>query len=402
MKIRIALAGGGSGGHMYPLISVVREIRNQCDSSKKKISLDIRFFGNPGTYKELLEKEDIEVVSIVSSKLRRYFDIKNFFDLFRFFFGLLQSIWKLYWFMPDITFSKGGPGALSVLSACKFYMIPIIIHDSDAIPGLTNKTSGKGARIIELAFESARSHFPKRVKINIVGTPVREAFVRTTKTPEESRLKFNLNSKLPVIFVIGGSQGAKPLNDFVFENAELLLSRYQIIHQVGLKNFEGYNNEFEFFSEKYNPELKRHYVYRAYFEEQLKDAYNAADLVLARASATVIFEIAYLGKPSILVPIPDSANNHQWENAIQYEDAGACLVVGQENLLGKLFTVQVDSLLANPEKYSAMKDAAKKFYIPHAAEKIAKDILEIGKNLTIQADLPKRHNATKRAPGSLY
>ena len=155
MKIRILITGGGSGGHIFPLVAIAKQLQQQ--AIKSNLDLMLRYYGPRDIYTSYITREDIEAKSIVISKLRRYFSLKNFIDLPKFVFSIFQSLFKIYWFMPSVAFSKGGPGALPVLIACRFYNIPVIIHDSDAIPGLTNTVSGKWSRQIELGFASAKS-----------------------------------------------------------------------------------------------------------------------------------------------------------------------------------------------------------------------------------------------------
>src|SRR3989344_3853249 len=138
-KLRILLTGGGTGGHIYPIIAVAQKLQEWAFTNG--FQPDVRYYGQPGEYKEALAAAGIKVSRIASSKLRRYASILNFLDFFKFFFGFFQSLWKIYWFMPDVAFSKGGRGARAVLSACRFYLVPVSIHESDTIPGLTNRAS---------------------------------------------------------------------------------------------------------------------------------------------------------------------------------------------------------------------------------------------------------------------
>lgn len=365
--------GGGTGGHIYPLLVVAKKLQ------KKLPTADIRYFGDAGRYYRLiLENSGLRVSKIVSSKLRRYFSLLNFFDIFKLFLGLIQSFWKLFWFMPDVAFSKGGPGALPLIFACRFYQIPIIIHESDAIPGLTNEISAKYAKKIFLAFAAAKEYFSGKIKAEIeaIGQPVREEIL-VEESKEVAKRVFGFDPSRPVALIIGGSQGSSRINDFVLENLEALLGKFQIIHQIGLDKYSDYKLEYDFISKNFSPILKNNYQLVPYLNGQLKnlrDALNAADIMVSRAGAGAIFESAAKGVPAILIPLPESANGHQEANAYEYEAAGAAIVVEEENLLPHIFINTLEKVLNNPEISAKMSAAAKKFYQPDAAAKISEAI----------------------------
>lgn len=373
--MRILLLGGGTGGHIYPLVAIAQKIQEITQKSAEP--LDLKYFGDPGFYENYLITNGIAVEKIISSKLRRYFSLLNFLDVFKFALGFFQSLWKLFWFMPDAAFSKGGPGALAIIFGCWFYRIPVIIHESDSIPGLTNKISSKFAKKIEIAFASAKTLFPPKKEINLVGQPVREELLKVDDK-NTAKLGFGFNPSKPVVLILGGSQGAMSINEFILDNIEILSKKFQIIHQVGIKNFESYKNEYLFISKNFSPEMKKNYFFIPYLDKNLKDAFDAADLIISRAGAGAIFEIAGRGIPSILIPLNKSANDHQKQNAYEYAKNGAAIIIEQENLLINLFINQVEKILSDKELLEKMGLAAKNFYQPDAASKIAKDIVEIG------------------------
>jgi UDP-N-acetylglucosamine:LPS N-acetylglucosamine transferase len=171
-KIKILLAGGGTGGHMYPLIAVADELKKQ---SAVRGEIDIRYFGDAGTYEDDFSARGIRTTHITTSKLRNYFSIQNIFDVFRFLWSIPQALFKIFFFMPNVCFTKGGPGTLSITFACRFYFIPIVVHESDIIPGRTNARAALGARIIELGFKEAEGYFSKtKASFHLVGNPVRK------------------------------------------------------------------------------------------------------------------------------------------------------------------------------------------------------------------------------------
>lgn len=381
-KIRILLVGGGSGGHIYPLIAVAQKIRYLAGTDSG-YHLDLRYFGDAGGYDDLIKENGIKYSYIVSSKLRRYFSFENFVDFFKFFIAIFQSLFKIFLFMPDAVFSKGGPGSLPILFVCKFFAIPIVIHESDSAPGLTNLISGKMSKKIFLSFESAKQFFPNK-NIEVVGNPIRNELligkgdsspVITEIQQKEAKKQFGFDPERPVLFILGGSQGAVIINDFVLKNIESLSVKFQVLHQVGSGNFDDYKKDYDFLSKTLSDSVRNSYKFYPYFSDNLKSAYIAADLVLARAGAGTIFEIAYFGKPSILVPLPDAANDHQFLNATEFEEAGATIDIEQENFLSHLVLVQLETLISKTEILKKMSKSASAFYKPFSAETIAAYLL---------------------------
>ncbi len=378
-KTHILLIGGGTGGHIFPLISVAQKLKEL--GSEKQFELDIRYFGDPGSYDSILAENSIRVSRVVSSKLRRYVSALNILDFFKFFWGFIQALFKLYFFMPEVVFSKSGPGVLPIIYAARWYRIPLVIHESDAIPGLTNKISAKHAAIVELAFQHAKQYFPKNEQVNVVGLPVRPQVINQQSAAECRRI-LGLADDRPVLFIVGGSQGAQILNDFVLANTETLLTQFEVVHQIGRENFDQHVKEFAFVTKFIKPELIARYRPFAFLsDEQMAAAFGAADIVISRAGSS-IFEIAANGKPALLVPIASSANNHQFENAYAYALCGAGIIIEEPNLLPGLVFNQLQKIIDNDDLRSSMVQQAKQFYKPEASDQIAKDILTVAGAMT--------------------
>ncbi len=378
-KIRILLNAGGTGGHIYPLLAVAETLRARAASGGPEI--DLRYFGNPGEYDLNLKSLGIKVSRVASSKMRRYFSILNFIDFFKFLWSIPQALWKIFWFMPDVAFSKGGPGALAVLYACRFYRIPVIIHESDAIPSLTTKKIAKFAKLIELSFESALPYVG-RENAKVVGNPVREELILEGKdfaadAKVAAKRKLNLDESLPLILILGGSQGALVINDFALVAAPELVKNSQIIHQVGIVHYSLFMNTMKKLSANWSKEALARYHPVPFLQRDLRTTLIAADLVVTRAGAGAIFEIAAGGTPSVLIPLQNSANDHQNENAYQYRTAGACEVIREENLETTIATNIIKSLLGDPARLQKMSENAKKFSKPEAADIIAADIINL-------------------------
>lgn len=374
-KLRVLLAGGGTGGHIYPIIAVSQKLRDW--ALKNGFEPDLRYYGQPGEYRNALKNSGIKVSKVAVSKMRRYFSLLNILDFFKFFFSFFQCLWKIYWFMPDVVFSKGGPGALSVLYACRFYFIPVTLHESDTVPGLTNRLTARFARVIDLAFSQAMGYFAKvKGRVNVVGQPIRQELLSSVPS-EQAKTALGLDPKRPAVFFFGGSQGSNRMNEFVLANLEQLLLKFQVLHSIGRDKFAYYKSQYDFVSKNFSPVLKNNYKLFNYLEENFGLAMNAADLIVSRGGAGSIFEIAAYGKPSIIVPFPEAAADHQKSNAYAYAETGACAVIEQENLLPSIFLSEAEKILASAEVWKKMAGAAKDFSTPEAADKIAADVLSL-------------------------
>jgi len=377
--MRIALTGGGSGGHLFPILAVVREIKKIVQQNIFKIpigegtGIEFMFIGPETVGEELLIQENIQHQTIMAGKLRRYASLQNIFDIFKIPIGTIQALWHLFFFMPNVIFSKGGYGSVPVVIAAWIFRIPIVIHESDTIPGLANKFCSVLAQKVAISFpESIKFFFSKKKnKMALTGNPVRPELLNGTL--EEAKKVFGLSGLKSVILILGGSQGAKALNEVVSSALPLLISRCEIIHQCGSNNYEEIKKDLE------------HRNYPGYFlfpfldENQMREAYAASNLIISRAGAGTIAEIASLGKPSIIIPLPDSAASHQLKNAVGYAESGSAMIIDQMNLTPHLFQDRIFSLLDNPDLLKKMGDNAKKFNPPDAAQKIAQEVLNIAK-----------------------
>ncbi|MBI2035537.1 MAG: UDP-N-acetylglucosamine--N-acetylmuramyl-(pentapeptide) pyrophosphoryl-undecaprenol N-acetylglucosamine transferase [Candidatus Liptonbacteria bacterium] len=372
--LRILFTGGGTGGHIYPLIAVARELKIAAVSENLKVKSF--YLGACGDYKETLGGEGITVMKVAGGKFRNYRSILNFFDIFRVIYAFFQSLVKLYFLMPDVIFSEGGPGALPVVIAGRFYRIPVIIHDANAIPGKTSLISARYASRIGISFESAAGYF-NRTNIALTGNPIRSGLVENMPSKEFAKTSLGWNGAIPVLLVLGGSQGATRINDFIFENLDFLIRDFQIYHQVGRANYDETINQVGFLLDNFTAEEKSRYRPVAYFEtdEEMRKAYAASDLIIARAGAGTIFEIAAAHKPSILIPLPEGAD--QKANAYAFADSGAAIVILQENLTPNILISQVKKILGDKAQAETMIKAAAQFSKPEAGRMLAEEILRL-------------------------
>lgn len=370
--MRILFTGGGSGGHFFPALAVIRELKRIAEE-ERILDLELFYMGPDDFGRDLLKQEGVVAVSIASGKMRRYFSFQNFLDIFTVIAGTWQAIWNMYLITPDVIFSKGGYGALPAILAAALFRIPLIIHESDAIPGKVNKFSARFAKRIGVAFPSAAKFFPKE-KTAVVGVPIRKRILGGSST--EAKENFDIFSNLPVVGFMGASQGAQKINDAALGVLKELTDEFEILHQTGTKNYKDVNGEAGVILESARKE--RYHPFGFLDETALRDFYLVSDLIVSRAGASSIFEIAVWGKPAILIPLRDAAQNHQRKNAYEYAGTGAAIIVEETNLTPHILLAEIKKIMGNPELMKKMKEAAQKFARIDSAELIAKEILKMG------------------------
>jgi len=365
--MRIVFTGGGTGGHFFPLIAIIRELRKL--SFQK--NLEFYYLGPHHDWGFiLLSQEEVIVKKIIAGKIRRYFDWQNIIDVFKIIIGFFHSLYWLIKIKPKLVFSKGGEGSICVTMAAGVLGIPVFIHESDIVPGLSNRKTAKWAKKIFVSFPQTEYFDPER--IILTGNPIRKEILGGSI--EKAQEIFNLTLSKPVLLVTGGSQGSQAINDFILLILNDLLRDWEVIHVAGMSNIEEVKTESAVTIEN---DFKKYYHLLPFLDEkEMKHALAAADLVVSRAGSGSIFEIAACGKPSILIPLPGSAGEHQAKNAYFYSQVGACLVFEQENLKPNFFLDNLKLLLFKPEKLEEMSKAALEFSKPLAAGQIAREILE--------------------------
>ncbi len=378
-EVRIAFTGGGTGGHVFPLLAVADEVKRVMDPYYTARPYALYYFGDAGSYEQEFVTRSIRVVRVGASKLRRYMSVLNIVDVIKFPFICVQAVFKMLLVMPDVLFSKGGTGALPVVLAAWLFRIPIIIHESDSIPGLTNTVSGKFATRVAVAFEHASSAFGKK-KVAVVGNPIRADLLHNEEEDLDiaaAKRVLGFDPNVPMLLILGGSQGSRRVNDFMLDNARQIVRKYQILHQTGSDNFENFKHEINLALSESVTEEKNRYKLVPFLKKDMKQAYEASDLVISRAGSGALFEIAYFAKPSILIPLPEAGRNHQYYNAFEYAQRGGAIVIEEGNLKPALFFDQLERILTNTDTYTTMGAAAHTFQTPHAAAVIADEVVRL-------------------------
>lgn len=365
--MKIALVGGGTGGHFYPLIAVAEEIRDLDPTA------ELYYFG-PHPYNETeLARLQITYTACPAGKVRRYFSWHNFLDLFRTIGGVLVAWYKLFIIYPDVVFSKGGYTSVPILLMARFYRIPVVIHESDSKPGRASLLARTFARYIGIAYASAATYFPQD-KTALVGIPIRKSVRAAHANPHEF---LGIAKDRPVIFVTGGSLGAMRINNFILNSLNQLLPHFYVFHQTGpteekvvMQTAQALIADKEL--------LSRYFVKGTMDAETMSALFECASLVISRAGSTTLFEIALHGTPAIIIPIPEEISHDQRTNAYAYARSGAATVMEEGNLTPYLLTSEIQSIMDDPARYEAMSRAARTFATPESAAIIAKVLLGIG------------------------
>lgn len=364
--MRIAFVGGGTGGHFYPLIATAEALR---DTSQ---ALELIYIGpHPFDFPELA-RNDIRYVYCPAGKLRRYFSLQNFLDVFRSIGGIFVALYQLFVWYPDVIFSKGGYTSVPVLLVARFYRIPVVIHESDSKPGRANLLARKFARYIGIAYSEVAKYFPEG-KTALVGIPIRQVIRAINPDPFTT---LGIKRDIPLIYVTGGSLGADRINNLILRSLPKLLPHYQIFHQTGAALEASTIQTAQALIDD-QALLSRYYVRGSVDAPIVAALLDAAAIVISRAGSTTLFEIALHGKPAIIIPIPEEVSHDQRTNAYAYARTGAASVLEEGNLTDNLLVGEIETIMTNREKYQTMQAAAINFARPEAADTVAAALISI-------------------------
>lgn len=369
--MKILLTGGGTGGHFYPLIAIAEKLIEEA-AKEKVIDFKLYYMSDKPYDKRMLFENKINFVQVPAGKMRIYFSIKNFFDMFKVAAGAVLGVIIMFFIYPDVVISKGGYGSFPAVFAAKLLRIPVIVHESDSYPGRLNVWASKFAQKVAISWPEAADYLPKE-KTALTGQPVRKSILRGD--PNGAHTYFKLEQSVPTILILGGSQGSENINNIIVDILPKILSKYQVIHQTGKNNYDEVISRAEFLMEN-DSNLSRYKALKFLNNLDTRMAAGCANLVISRAGSA-IFEIASWGIPSIIIPITNSNGNHQRKNAYNYARTGACQVIEEGNLTANVLMAEIDRLITDKEKLEKMSRDALSFANPNAAEKIAKSAIEI-------------------------
>ena len=354
----IAFTGGGTGGHIYPGLAVADEVKTIAKSNNKNIKI-IWLGCSKGMDRNIVEKAigpdglptADEFFGIPSGKLRRYFSMKNFSDLFRIAGGFFKAYHVLRKQKPAVLFSKGGFVSVPPCIAARLLKIPVYTHECDFTLGLANRLNFKSAKTMFVSYEETKRRLGSAVQKRVVvtGNPVRPVFYNTNKQKGLEFAGIPADNKKPVLLVLGGSSGARQVNQLVYENLDYLCKNFVVIHQTGLVNNN--SDEEAALKEKYDSYKPFSFIY-----SEMPDVVSCADVVLSRAGANSIWEAAVLKKPMVLIPLcGNGTRGDQVDNSKFFEEKGAALMLlgeaaNSENLQKALNQMLVEENRKSYEK----------------------------------------------------
>lgn len=327
---KIVLTGGGTAGHVTPNLALIPGL--------KELGYEIHYIGSKnGIEKELITDQGIPYYGISTGKLRRYLSLKNVSDPFRVIKGAFEARSVLKKIRPDIVFSKGGFVAVPVVIAADMLKIPSIIHESDMTPGLANRMCIPRAKKVCCNFPETEKYLPAS-KAVVTGTPIRPELL--TGDPEKAKRFCGFTEDKPVILVIGGSLGSVAINNAIRGGLSALLEKYQIIHICGKGNLEASLSH------------TNGYVQYEYISTELPDLFALADMIVSRAGANAICEIAALAKPNLLIPLSaEASRGDQILNAASYERQGFSMVLQEKDVTTATLMTALNDLYRNRDQY---------------------------------------------------
>ncbi len=360
---RVVIAGGGTGGHLYPGLAIAEAIRRRAEKAK------IVFMGTPrGIETRVVPKEGYELVLLPVRGLLRKLTFENVLFPFRLLWSVIRSVLFFRRFRPQLIIGTGGYVSGPALIAAKLMGIPAVIQEQNSYPGLVSRWLGRYVTAVFIAFENARRYFPGQEQIFVEGNPVRSVDLQVTK--EEAYQHFQLKPDRKTVLIFGGSQGARKLNEIVgrmLTNPDFLQNK-QILWITGSNWYERWRH--------FNENQGRRICVLDYCHN-MHQAYAITDLAVCRAGALTIAELTIWGIPAIYVPFPFATADHQTQNARAVAEAGGGLVIPESELTAEGLAQTIDSLLQDEPRLRSMAGAARKRGRPEAADRIAQKCLEL-------------------------
>jgi UDP-N-acetylglucosamine--N-acetylmuramyl-(pentapeptide) pyrophosphoryl-undecaprenol N-acetylglucosamine transferase len=368
--LKLVIASGGTGGHTTPVLAVLAALR-------ARTAVDATWIGGTwGVERDAARTADVPFEAIQTGKLRRYLSWQTPIDAVRIPIGLAQARHLLKQSAPDVVFSTGGYVAVPTAVAAARLGIPVLTHEQTAQLGLATRIIARSATVLALTFPLPAMATPSRhARVIVTGNPVRAALF--TGDAARGAARFGLMRDLPTIYATGGARGSSPVNERIEGALPLLLPSMQIIHATGPTDANGDYPRLMRVRNALPGEWRARYVVVERLGDELPDVYALASLVVGRSGAGTVAELAELGKPSILIPLPGTGGDEATKNARVLADAGAAIVIPQSEATPELIASHIIALMNDPARRTRMSDAARTIAPDNAAEKIAGELLHL-------------------------
>jgi UDP-N-acetylglucosamine--N-acetylmuramyl-(pentapeptide) pyrophosphoryl-undecaprenol N-acetylglucosamine transferase len=370
--MRLAITGGGTGGHVLPALAVVDELR------RREAITDLIWIGSKdGVERRAAEEAAIQFVDIPTGKLRRYLSLRNLTDAARLPLGVVAARRALVAFRPDVILSTGGFVSVPAVVAARG-IAPVLTHEQTAILGLANRINARFADVLAVS-HSQTEPLARRLhrRVVVTGNPIRVGLTAGDRNRGLQQLGFD--GAMPVVYVTGGARGASPINQRIAALLPGILDHAQIVHQTGPPSANADAGNLSQLRETLPIAVRRRYYVVEFLRDELPDIYAAADLVVGRAGAGTIAELAYVGLPAILIPLPGARSDEQALNARVLGDAEAAVVIAQQDATPTKLETEILALLDDPDRRARMANAARSVARPDAAARLAEELLSLAR-----------------------
>ena len=364
-NLKVIISGGGTGGHIFPAIAIAKAIENKVQN------VEFLFVGAEDRMEmEKVPAAGYKIIGLWISGLQRKLDKRNLLFPFKVIHSIFKAKNIVKEFKPDLAIGTGGYASAPLLYAAAKKGIPTVIQEQNSYPGITNRILAKHVQKICVAYDEMERFFPTE-KLIITGNPIREGILDFNNKVTDGQVKFNIDKTKPTVLVVGGSLGALTINNAIAENINQIKNMdVNLIWQTGIS----YQDKAQNFITDVNTKGINAYT----FIKEMDLSYAAADVIISRAGAIAISELCCVGKPIILVPSPNVAENHQYKNAQSLVNKNAALLVEDADVSRKLVST-LDKLIKNEDLRTYLSSNIKKIAVTDAAKQIAKIALDLVK-----------------------
>ena len=369
-KCTYFISGGGTGGHIYPAIAIIKELQ------KRGIE-NVYYVGNPKNPEYILAKDNkINFLPVNINAMPRKLSFSSFAWVIKLVLAILKCLFYIIKHKPNLVFGTGGYVSAPILFAARFLNIPYALHDADAQPGVVTRCFASGAVVLTTPFEKVKNIL-SAANVEVTGNPIRKEFIEINKN--NARKELGLEEKMTIL-VMGGSQGARSINNAIVPIIKKLVDNFDvfILHQSGKKRYE---ETIELLKKEF-PDYENSKNYRLLpYIDDMPTLLNSADIAISRSGSLSLSEIKASGVASILIPYPYSAGGHQKKNAEAMVEEGCSLMIEDFDLTPEKLYEALSDLIINHERMSSMQKMAKETSMPNATQKIVEILLNFNEQI---------------------